>query len=438
MSNFVTLHTGLSGLRAAQFGLEATSNNVANANTEGYTRQRVDQRERAPYTSLVGPIGTGVDVHGVARLRDVLLDSQLRASTAAGAEREVAHQVLSLAEEAFAEPDAGVSVELDRLWDAFDDLTLEPDSDAAKQQVLSALSAVADRFATVSGDLDRVAGGVTDQQTLTVQELQGHLDAVARLNRDIEIPIQSTGTDNDRRFPLPNTLLDERDLALDRIAELTGATVTHNENRTVTVSLGGVTLVQGSTAGVVAADGRSVDGSAITPRGALGGLHAALDVTLPAQHQRLDDLAVALRDALETAHGTPLLAGTGAGDLTVAATTTADVQAGVGDPYDTSRAEALAALRHEPVGGQTINEQLRSIVTRLAGDVAAAGRAAGTQQELTAAVAARRSAAHGVSIDEEMVGLVQYQRALEASSRVMTAVDEALNVLINRTGLVGR
>jgi flagellar hook-associated protein 1 FlgK len=104
-------------------------------------------------------------------------------------------------------------------------------------------------------------------------------------------------------------------------------------------------------------------------------------------------------------------------------------------------ADALAGLRHELVAqGATISldDSIRSLVAHVGELTAAAASGARSQVALTAAADNSRVQAHGVSIDEEMVNLITYQRAYEAAARVMTAVDESLDTLINRTGLVGR
>ena len=87
--SFVGLYTGLTGLRAAQTGIDITSHNVANAATPGYTRQRVELAARPTYDSPVGKIGTGVDVASIGRLRDGFMDTRLRAALANGSEKSM-------------------------------------------------------------------------------------------------------------------------------------------------------------------------------------------------------------------------------------------------------------------------------------------------------------------------------------------------------------
>jgi flagellar hook-associated protein 1 FlgK len=109
--------------------------------------------------------------------------------------------------------------------------------------------------------------------------------------------------------------------------------------------------------------------------------------------------------------------------------------------FDGVNVEALAALRTALVaagGTTTLDESARGLVGALGSATAGALTAAASQSDLSAVADAARLEAHGVSIDEEMVNLLTYQRAYEASARVMTAVDQMLDTLINRTGVVGR
>ena len=145
------------------------------------------------------------------------------------------------------------------------------------------------------------------------------------------------------------------------------------------------------------------------------------------------------------AAGGPLLAytaGDAAATLSVQVTDPADLAlkgtaaAGV---HDGTNALALAGLRTADRGdGRSHDDAMRAAAVGLGSQVASARRQAEAAAEIAATAELNRESMHGVSIDEEMVGLVQYQRALEASTRVMTAADQMLDTIINRMGIVGR
>ena len=177
---------------------------------------------------------------------------------------------------------------------------------------------------------------------------------------------------------------------------------------------------------------------------------------LPSGH--VDSFARDLADALNGQHAagfTPdgsaggalltYIPGSEARSLAVAVSDPDEIAAaGSGAPvgaYDGINAEALSALRNALVAeGGTVNldDSIRSLVSYVGELTAAATAGVRSQTAMTAAAENARVQAHGVSIDEEMVNLITYQRAYDAAARVMTAVDESLDTLINRTGVVGR
>ena len=199
-------------------------------------------------------------------------------------------------------------------------------------------------------------------------------------------------------------------------------------------------------------------GVAVAVGGELAGFQSYLTNELPSFQATLDTFVRDLADALNSQHaagytpaggsGGDLLSyipGREAASLTVAVSDHSQIAAaGSGPPvaeYDAINVEALAALRTTLAadgGTITLDESMRSLVAYVGELTSAAASGARSQAAMTAAAENGRLQAHGVSIDEEMVNLITYQRAYEAAARVMTAVDESLDTLINRTGLVGR
>jgi flagellar hook-associated protein 1 FlgK len=448
--SFVTLHTGLSGLRAAQTAIDTTSHNIANVNTRGYTRQRVETQARLPYDSPVGQVGTGVEVDSIVRLRDTFLDTRVRTTAASFTRSDARAALLGRLEQVYAEPDNGISTELDELWAAFEDLSLDPDSQAVRVAALSQLEQVAARVRDVATGINELETGTETNRDAMIAEAQDLLQSVADINRQV--------TDTPRDEPNLD-LLDQRDVQLDRLAGLLGSDVTLETNGSVTVRVGGQTLVSGTTPATlaIAAGQLTVDGNAVAiadTRGELGGTLDVLANDIPTARVELDDVVTRLSQALNNQHGLgftdagvaggPLVAYT-PGTLTsfqVALTAPADMAlkgaAGTG-VNDNRNAIALADLRTTPRGdGLTHESALRRTVIGLGARVAAAERNALAAADIATSAEVARQSQHGVSLDEEMVGLVQYQRAMEASSRIMTAADEMLDTIINRMGVVGR
>lgn len=455
---FEGLHIALSGIRAAQFGLDTASNNIANATTPGYTRQRVDLTTLAPWDAVVGQVGMGVDVAGISRLREVHLDARARSTGAAAAYSTAVADLLRQAEDVLGEPDNGIQRALIGVFDAFDELALDPSSTALRDSALAALDTLGRRMRAVASGLTTLSGAARTDLDASLAQANELLARVDTLNREI---VSSGGGDN--------AALDERDLLVDQLSDLIGATAEPQPSGHVHIVLDGQRLVQ--TPATPAVRSLSYDPTAgvqvagptttIAAGGRVGGIHAFLSSDLPTLDAQLDQLALDIRDAVNATNamgsapdpggvswtdgGPPLLVASSAEDFGVPPglrgidIATADL--GSRALHDATNVARFAALRSDAppgLGAPPLDERLRTMVTAL-GDRTASGIAqAATSSALhTGAVAARQSG-HGVSLDEEMLSIVQQQRALEAASRAMTAIDEALDTLINRTGIVGR
>lgn len=452
MSLYVGLYTGLSAIRASQAGIDTASHNISNAATTGYTRQRVELAAAIPFSSPDGPLGTGVDVTAIARLRDDFADARVRSTSAEFARLDVGAALLARAEAVTGEPDSGISRELNALWDSFEDLAMDPADPAVRRQVLTQLDTLTSRIRSVAGAWDQLAADTTARRDGTVAALDGLLSEVAEVNRQV--------ADRDPA-EVSNDLLDRRDVALDRIAELTGATVTRQPDLTVEVHLGGVALVSGTTTQPLTTSGTDLLAGTTPVTTAVGGelraLHDFATVTMPARRAALDTFVDDLVVTLDAQHaagftssggaGGPLLT-TGpdaAGTVTSAVTDPADLAVagsvdpvtGLPGPLDGTNAQALADLR-APVAGGSLPGALHAMVVDLGAAVAGTRRAAAAAGDVAVGAEVARQSQHGVSLDEEMVDIVRYQRQLEAASRVMTAVDQALDTLVNRVGIVGR
>lgn len=421
--NFQGLQTSLTGIRLAQTGLDTAANNVANAGSEGYTRQRVQASERPSLIRPFGPVGTGARIHGVDRVRDAFLDTRVRTTAASFGHDDTRAQLLQRIEAVLAEPEEGLTGVLASVWDAFEDLANDPSEPAAKQEALATVEMLAARLRSIDVGIEQLRADTQvrlDGAVADAGELIAELDA---LNREIG----STAV-------APNDLLDRRDLVVDRLSELAGVRV-EQAGSMVHVFVGPDQLV--STPGAPVALDLAVHD---VTSGQIGGLDDFLTGDLPSWRADLDAFAAAVAGQINAAHapGPDILGFTdpldpGADTITVVVSDPASIVAGTGGSLDGSNAAEVADLRDG-----SLPADLRALVTSLGRVTADATRAADASETLHVSATSARQAMHGVSTDEEMVSLIEHQRALEAASRVMTAVDEVLDVLVNRTGVVGR
>ena len=455
MSNINALYTALSALQAAQAGIDTASHNVTNVSTEGYTRQRVDVRTRRPHTFPYGQVGNGVEIVDITRARDAHLDARVRAGSAALSGLEIRSEVLGRLETVMNEPQAGISTALSNLWSSFEEWSLDPPAGAPRLNVMTALENLTSEIRIVNEGWTATAAHAADELSARVDEVNGLLRQVAELNQAVLESTTQTGT--------PNDLLDRRDVVLDRLSELAGVTVTPEKHGTVRVSLNGMQLVGADQVSLLSVDTATAvithdSGVEINASGVLGGYQTVITTDLPAFKAQLDSFVEELAANLNTRHAAGFHETGAGGDLltytlgnaaeTVAVAVTDPSQLAsastAGPPFpafDATNADNLAALQFDEVaasGTASLDELHRTLVVDVGGATAAASAAAASQAAVQGSADLARLGQHGVSIDEEMVELLHYQRAYEAAARVMTAVDEALEHLINRTGIVGR
>ncbi len=468
MAGFSALNTAISGLNAAQRAIDTTSQNIANANTPGYARQRVQLSSIGATTSAhfyTGDTGTfigGVQVDGVFRVRDTFLETARVNASASKAALDIQASTLSGAEGLLNEPgDNGIQSVLDTFYSSWHDLAQNP-GDAQNQAasgavVLQNANAVVTQLKFVSSGLeDRWEAASTDLN-VSVGQLNQAAKDLAEVNQKIK-----EGVVADRPV---NELLDKRDQLVQTIGELAGGRTVEASDHTVNVIVNGITLVSGNRAeqltvtGATTLDQAGVDppqimlGSIKVPvsAGKTAGLLASLGSDLPTMNDQLNSVAVALRDAVNSVHstgytlggdaGTDFFAGSGANDLTVIPTTGADLAVasapGVVDGANALKIadlalddQAEAALGGTP--GPSV--QLRGLAADVGTKLQGLNNAAAVQDTVLNTATAAAESDSGVSIDEELTSLLQYQRAYQASARVITAVDEMMDTLINRTG----
>lgn len=469
MSTFSGLSTAASALTAARRGMDLVGQNIANQTTSGYTRQRLE-------TSAVGAVGVsgrfstgaqpggGVSIDGIARLGDAVLDARVRDTLAASGYWSTRATASAAAEATLGEPTAeGIAHQLSEFWASWQDVANAPDSTAAAATVITHAQTLAARIAD---GYRTIAGQWADARSsadMTVSRINAAATEIAELNGAIRDAVAAGGA--------PNELIDRRNLLAQNVARLSGATASVEADGTMTLRVDGNALVSGVHARALSLSGPpSIESGAplalswvsdgdlavSSVGGELGGILAVLapageDGVLAGLAADYNALATALADTVNTQHRAGVTAtGAPGGDFfsldagVPAALGLGVVPAGRADlalaapgsgPLDSSNADALSALGGRAGGPDDL---WGDVVARLAvGTAADAGRAGRAEAATTAAAIAQQSVA-GVDNDEETVSLLTFQTAYQAAARVLTAVDEALDVLINRTGLVGR
>ncbi len=462
------LNTGLRALTAAQIALDTAAHNTANANTDGYSRQRVHLVAGDPYSipavnrsGLPGQIGTGVSVATIERVRDAFLDLQIRDQVAVGGDWDTRRDELAKVEALFPEPSAsGLGSLLGRFWDAWEDLAGDPTSTAARAALVEQAGTLASRINRDARQLATLVSDVNAQVAVQVDVVNDLAVRIAALNEQI----QRVTVSGDH----PNDLADARDVLLDQLNAIVPTSVVPEADGTITVLVGGTDLVQGIRARPMTTTVGA--GGALTPTWSSGGpvtlgpgrlaaLVALRDDGLAAYRDQLDALARGVADAVNAIHTTGFDAGGAAGlafftttagreaeTIALNATIAADpsrvaAASATSEPGNGAIAGRLADLRSEKLfagGTQTASDFHASLVGRIGSDARQANEIAANQALLVDHLRARRESVSGVSLDEEATDMIRFQRAYQAASRVITTIDEMLDTLINRTGITGR
>lgn len=469
MSSFGGLSTAVSGLMAQQRVLETIGHNIANAETDGYTRRRVDLAPAgvgsAPAVwSKTSAFGAGVQVKGITRMSDDILTSVVRRESALDGNASTTADIFSQLERLMPEPsDTGVAHQLSTFWNAWDDAAANP---AARTALLQAGQNLATSFNQIATNVRGYHDNL--QTTLQAQVAQVNTDAakVADLNRAIVGALAGGGDAGD--------LQDQRDVLVERIISATGATTSTTADGAMNVYLGGGVLVRdGHSDALKVADtgalappldqngfqGLQVQWSAdsiplTSPGGSMAALLNGANNVVPGYLHQLDVVAsnmVAGVNALHTTgHGMNTVTDINLNFFTPTGTTAATLSissdiagsptkialgaAGTGQ-LDGSLATQIAQIAESSTGPDSLH---RTMIAQLANDVDISNNRTSVQSQILTQAKANRAAIAGVSIDEEMTNLVAAQHAYEASARVINAVDEMLDTLINRTGMVGR
>ena len=458
-SSFSGINTALTSLYAQRRGLDVTGQNIANVNTEGYTRQRVVMQAQVgsivpSMWSTSDGVGTGVAVTDVQRIRDEYLESRGRAEHGTSAYLTTQSAAYASIEDTFAEPsDTAIAAQLSDMWGGWADVANNTQLAVPRAAVIQQSTIVADQLNGAHEALARQWSQSRSSMDVYVNEVNGTADSIAQLN-DTIIQGKASGLG-------VNELEDRRDLLALRLSELTGATASKRPNGGLDVFIGGSTLVTGTNVRELKYTGalRLEDqpgqpvalswkdtGTPAEAGGTIGAMTDTMTRIIPGVSAQLDSVAKNLIDKVNTAHragysadgstNLPFFSGTTAGSIKVVVTDVNKVAMSASPgTRDGSVADAIADIGDSSTGPDREYQQL---VGQLGVVSSGTARRADIQSVVTEQNDAAREGQSGVNLDEEMTNLLTYQRGYEAASRVLTTIDSMLDQLINRTGLVGR
>ena len=243
MADSSLLSIGSSGLQAFQRSLNTIGHNIANVNTDGYSKQTVDLSTRIPQVNGYGFAGTGVQTTSITRSYSAFAEGSVRNSTSSAAEFETFHALATQLDNVVADPDAGMSTSIQSFFDAFQDVADTPSSTAAREVLLNEGQHLAEQFNELASWMDSVRGQVNNDVRNSVSEINRLSDGIARLNESIVFEQGRSGGQ-----PV-NDLLDQRDTLIRDLSELVSVTTLQQDDGSLNVMTGtGQVLVVGNKA----------------------------------------------------------------------------------------------------------------------------------------------------------------------------------------------
>ena len=449
-----TLNIAVSALKAEQAALNVSANNVANANTPGYSRQQADLVASDPVTLGTLTVGTGVTLQQIEGVRDPILEKRIQQESQQQGQLNAFVPSMQQVEVLFNQTGGGdIGTQISNFFSSVSQLSTKPQDLALRTGVLTAARNLANSFHNTASSL------LQQQSSLDLQISQGVAQVNTLTSQIAQLNAQISNLENLKQNA--SAFLDQRGLLISQLSNLVDVSSIQTEGGGLTLTTSdGTLLVTGhqsfsleATPGssglqhIFSSTGVDITGSISS--GELAGWLQVRDQKIPGLLTSLDTLAAGLANALNSAHQAGFdLNGNAGGDLftappasgqgaalglTVAITDPALVAASSdGTPGSNGNIATLLAVHDQPVaGGQAPVDYYSNMVFGVGNDVAngqadqtAAGLVLNQLQD-------QRGAISGVSLDEEASNLVLYQRAFDAAAHVVTAVDQMMLDVIN-------
>lgn len=247
-STFSGIELGKRSIMAHTDAISTAGHNISNANTEGYSRQRVQLKEFDPLyrpdlerPERAGMIGQGIAVQSITRIRDEMLDQRITAQQNQESYWDTRSKYYTMIEQIYNEPDeVSVRSNMDKFWESWQELSINPESQAARQAVVTRGESLSDSIKSKWENLMGVGSLINSDIDSTVKQINSYANQIAAVNSEI---VRSRGVGDN-----PNDLLDRRDLLVDKLSKLANITTDRRDPDEFMVHLDGKVLVQGGVA----------------------------------------------------------------------------------------------------------------------------------------------------------------------------------------------
>lgn len=418
-----TLNTAKSGMNVSQVAIQTTSHNISNINTPGYSRQRVNQSASSPYSMPgknsnfgAGQIGTGAQIDDVTRIRNSFYDYQYRSESHQYGSTSVKYEYFKNIEGIFNEPsDTAISSSLNSFFNSWSELSKDPQSYGVKSVVIENGKYLSNSINSAFKRLESLEEGLDKQSEYIMDEVNSMLSQLDKLEKNIKI-IQGSGKS-------PNDFLDQRDQLLDNLSFKLNI-----NDKDVKATLKKAYDANGK----VTLDDLTKSGVKIS-----GELEGTLSMKQEINKYKdgLKQLANTITSNVNKAAGQDIFK---AKDGELISINPEMLQEPEKINVTADIALKVYELKSEKVNingkDMTINTFYNSMIQDLGQSSAAVIRDESNQSKLLENIDSSRSSVSGVSLDEEMISLVQLQHTYSANAKVMSTIDSLLDVVVN--GLV--
>lgn len=438
-SLFGMMNTSTTGMMINQSAINVTSNNITNVNTDGYTRQRAHIRTNGEiYYRGVGYLGTGAQIADINRIRDQHLEAQIRNETSTYKEYEAKGEVLSEIEMIFNEPsDTGLNALLSKYWSAWEEVSKHPDNSTLKTSVVENAVSLADLLNHLSTQVDQT---VTDAQSILNQQMDEAvliIDQLQSINESIDRAHRQDPTRT------PNDLLDQRDALTRQLAEYFPIDVKIEADGTVGVT---TTLADGTTHDVLAMTRDDLANQVDQFKtGSLKGYSDIMQQTEQVYGSHLDEISKTLADSLNQVQGFDFFQ-YDPNDVAATIKVNPDlidgklsVVVGTDGAGDNRVALEVLNLRDQKftIKGQevTLEQSYKQLIADIGVKASHAESMVESQEKLLTFLDNKFLSISGVSLDEEIVNLVQFQKAYDANAKVISTITSMLDTIINQMGV---
>jgi flagellar hook-associated protein 1 FlgK len=461
MSLFQGLEIGKKALIAHQLSLNTTGHNIANVDTPGFTRQRVQTAPSYPMDTIEGPIGTGIDVVKIEHIRDLFLTDRWRSENQNLGRWQAKSQTLEQIEGFLNEPqDSSLGAILNEFWSAWQDLADNPEAPETRRSVVQQAHLVENAFHQIHSQLTQLQQSIDSDIQSRVSEINNLGKQIADLNRQIS-NVELGGE-------MANDLRDKRDLLIDELSKFVNVRSRVDGSGQAIVQIGAMGFVDGSSSWELEpstfAEGSTTKTSIVWKNtsfeldffnGEMKGLIELRDEIVPNYISKLDTLAATIVEKVNETHragyGSDGSTGLNFFDpfLTTAEQITLNIElendprklaaSQSGETGDSSNALAIAnVLKVDRImdnNSATIEEYYNSMIGLIGIEVREASDQTENYELLVRQLENSRQSVQGVSLDEEMTNMIKFQHAYEAAARVITYLDSALSTVINGMGV---